>query len=83
MLGFAEMVETFEHFQQRLLRHFLGVFALSAHQPTIVENLGPEVFHKAIEPLRFSSDQLSRKFYFRVAFQGLVPILIVAGLDLR
>jgi hypothetical protein len=50
--------------------HFLGVFPLAAHQPAIVKNLRAEVFHKAVERLRLSSDQLPSEFNFGVAFQG-------------
>jgi len=71
-LGFAEMVEILKHFEQCLLRHFLSVFAVPAHQPTIVEDLGPEVFHKAIERFWSSSNQLPREFNFVVTFQGPV-----------
>ena len=42
-----------KHFEQSLLRHFLGVFAVAAHQPTIVKNRGAEVFHKAVKPFWF------------------------------
>src|ERR1039458_4379750 len=55
---------------QRLLRHFLGVFAVAAHEPTVVEDLGAEMFHKAVERLWFSSHQLPREFYFGFTFQG-------------
>jgi hypothetical protein len=63
------MVEILKHVQQCLLRHFLGVFAVSAHKPTIVEDLGPKVFHKAVERLRFSSHQLPRELNFDFPFQ--------------
>jgi hypothetical protein len=69
-LGFAEIFETLKHFEQCLLRYFLGVLAVAAHQPAIVEDLRAEVFHKAIEGLWFSSNQLPREFDFSVAFQG-------------
>ena len=39
-------------------------------QPTVVENLRPEVFYEAVERLRLSSNQLPRKCNFGVAFQG-------------
>jgi hypothetical protein len=35
-----------------------------------VKNLRAEVFHKAVERLRLSSDQLPSEFNFGVAFQG-------------
>jgi hypothetical protein len=69
-LGFAEMVEILKHSQQRLLRHFLGVFAVAAHEPTIVEDLGAEVLHKTVERLWFSGHQSPREFNFSFAFQG-------------
>jgi len=58
------------HFEQRLLRHLFGVLAVAAHQPAIVEDLRAEVLHKAIERLRFSSNQLPRELDFGVTFQG-------------
>src|ERR1039457_1341426 len=78
-LGFAKMVEVLKHLEQSLLRHFLGVLPMAAHQPAIVEDLRAEVFHKAIERSRFFSDQLPREFSFGVSFQGPVPLLIVAA----
>jgi hypothetical protein len=77
------MIEILKHVEQRLLCYFLGVFALAAHEPTIVEDLGVEVFHKTIERLWFSSHQLPRERNFGFTFQGPVPLLIVAGLALR
>jgi hypothetical protein len=59
-----------KHFEQRLLRHLLGVLAVAAHQPAIVENLRAEVFHKAVERLWFSSNQFPREFDFGITFQG-------------
>ena len=35
-----------------------------------MENFRPEVFHKAVERLRLSGNQLPRKFNFGFAFQG-------------
>src|ERR1039457_5418452 len=72
-LGFAKMAEILKHFEQCLLRHFLRVLAIPAHQPTVMENLCPEVFHKAIERFWPSSNQLARQFNFGVSFQGPVP----------
>jgi hypothetical protein len=54
----ALLVEILEHFEQCLLRHFLRVFTLPAHQPAIVENLGAEMSYKAVKGLRFAGDQL-------------------------
>src|ERR1019366_9097017 len=71
-LGFAEVIEILKHFEQCLLRHFLSVLAVPAHQPTIVKDLCPEVFHKAIERFWFSSHQLPREFNFVVTFQSPV-----------
>ena len=68
-----------KHFEQSLLRHFLGVFAVAAHQPTIMKNLGAEVFHKAVKRSWFSGHQCPREFNFGFSVQSQVPLLIVAG----
>ena len=77
--GFMETIEILKHVEQSLLRHFLGVFALAAHQPAIMKNLGAEVFHKAVKRLWFSGNQFPRQFNFEFPFQGQAPLLIVAG----
>jgi hypothetical protein len=79
----VETIETFKNVEQSLLRHFLGVFAVAAHQPAVVKNLGAEMFHKAIKCFWFSSNQSSGEFNFRLSVQGRVPLLIVAGSECR
>jgi hypothetical protein len=74
-----DTIEILEHFEQGFLGHFLGVFAVATHQPAIVENLGPEVFHKAVKRLWLSNNQFPREFNFGFSFQSQVPLLILPG----
>jgi hypothetical protein len=48
-----------------------------------VEDLGAEVFHKAVKRLWFSGNQFPREFNFGFPFQGPPPFLIVAGSAMR
>src|SRR4051794_10724283 len=40
--GLAELVESFEHADQSLLRDFLGVLPLAAHEESVVRETGAE-----------------------------------------
>lgn len=67
--GLAKLVETLEHFQQCLLRHFFGIFSLAAHQPAVVKDLRTEVVDETVESIRFAGDQPPGKFNFFFALQ--------------
>lgn len=67
-------------FMKGYLRHFLGVLAVPAHEPTVVEHLGPEVFHKAVECAWICNNQLSREFNFSIAVQRSLPLPVLAVL---
>ena len=54
---FAKLIETAEHFEQGFLRDLLGIVGAAAHQPTVMENLGSEVFYKALESARLARQQ--------------------------
>ena len=73
LLWLAQLIRTFEHLEQCLLCHFLGVFPLPAHQPTVVEDPGAEIVDKTVEGLRFSGNQSSRKFDFVLSLQRRLP----------
>ena len=47
MSGLAELVESFEHADQGLLRDFLRVLALAAHKERVVGQIQREVLKSA------------------------------------
>ena len=78
-LRLPKLIEALEDLQQCVLRHVFRILALAAHQPAVMENLGPEVLHEAVERVRVSRHESSCEIDFRFPFQWSVPLPIVTG----
>jgi hypothetical protein len=61
MLGLAKLAEVFEDLEQRFLRDLFGVLRLAAHEPTVVEYLGPEMADESLEGFGLAGDESARE----------------------
>lgn len=76
MLRFAQLIETLEHFHERFLRDFLGVFALAAHEEAVLKHLGLERLDKTVEGFGLTGQERPRKVRF-----GVIHTSILSGLQ--
>ena len=66
MFRLAKLIEALEHLQQRLLRDFLGVLPMAAHQVGVLEQLRPVGVDEAIERVCAPRHQLQRELSIRI-----------------
>src|SRR5689334_225025 len=56
-LGDSKLIKALEKLEHRFLCYLLGIFPLPAHQPAVLEDLGPKMFDKALKSALLSSQQ--------------------------
>ena len=75
VLRLAQLIETLEHFHERLLRHFFGVFTLAAHEEAVLKHLGLERLDKTVEGFGLSGQERPREVCFGVMGRRHTSIL--------
>jgi hypothetical protein len=59
-----------------LLRHFFGLLPLTAHEPTVLEDLFPEMLDEAVEGIRLACDQSPHQLNLGPALQCRLVLIL-------